>query len=100
MSALNLNIPHDLSQEEALARIKNLLSNLKEEQKDIISEVQENWQGNKCDFSFKAKGFNLSGNMIVNNADVQINSQLPFALSFFKGVISDVISKKAKSLLQ
>ena len=100
MSALNLNIPHNLPQEEALARIKNLLTKLKEEQKDTISNVQENWQGNKNNFIFKAKGFDLSGNIIVNASDVEINSQLPFAVSLFKGAISDLITKKTKELLK
>ena len=100
MSALNLNIPHNLPQEEALARIKNLLTKLKEEQKDTISNVQENWQGNKNNFSFKAKGFDLSGNIIVNASDVEINSQLPFAVSLFKGAISDLVTKKTKELLK
>ena len=99
MSALKLNIPHNLSKEEALTRIKKLLSNLKEEQKDFISDVHENWAGDKGDFSFKAKGFNVAGNIIVNNSNVQLNSDLPFALSFFKSTISDVITKKAATLL-
>jgi hypothetical protein len=99
MSALNLTIPHNLSKEEALTRIKNLLSNLKEEKKDIVSDVQENWQDNKGNFSFKAKGFNLAGDIVVNDADVEINSDLPFAVSFFKGAISDMITKKTKELL-
>lgn len=99
MSSLNLNIPHNLPKEEALARIKNLLANLKAEQKDMISDVQENWQDNKGNFSFKAKGFNLAGDILVNDSNVQINSDLPFAVSFFKGAISDVITKKAKELL-
>lgn len=99
MSALNLTIPHNLSKEEALTRIKNLLSNLKEEKKDIVSNVQENWQDNKGNFSFKAQGFNLAGDIVVNDADVQINSDLPFAVSFFKSAISDMITKKTKELL-
>ena len=99
MSSLNLNIPHHLSKEEALSRIKNLLSSLKQEHKDMISDVQESWNGNKGNFSFKAKGFNLAGEIIVNDNNVQINSDLPFAVSFFKGAISDVITKKAKTLL-
>ena len=99
MAALNLTIPHNLSKEEALTRIKNLLSNLKEEKKDIVSNVQENWQDNKGNFSFKAQGFNLAGDIVVNDADVQINSDLPFAVSFFKSAISDMITKKTKELL-
>ena len=99
MSSLKLNIPHGLSKEEALTRIKNLLSNLKEDKKDIVSDVQENWQDNKGNFSFKAKGFDLAGDIIVNDSDVQINSDLPFAVSFFKGAIGDMITKKTKELL-
>lgn len=99
MSSLNLNIPHNLPKDEALTRIKNLLANLKEEQKDIVSDVQENWQDNKGNFSFKAKGFNLAGDIVVNDENVQINSDLPFAVSFFKGAIGDMITKKTKELL-
>lgn len=99
MSVLNLSIPHSLSKAEALTRIKSLLSNLKEEKKDLISDVQENWQDNKGNFSFKAQGFNLAGDIVVNDADVQINSDLPFAVSFFKSAISDMITKKTKELL-
>jgi hypothetical protein len=61
--------------------------------------VHESWQDNKGNFSFKAKGFNLAGDIVVNESAVQINSDLPFAVSFFKGAISDVITKKAKTLL-
>jgi hypothetical protein len=100
MSSLNLNIPHNLPKEEALSRIKNLLANLKEEQKNVVSDVQENWQDNKGNFSFKAKGFNLAGDIVVNDGDVRINSDLPFAVSFFKGAISDMITNKTKELLK
>lgn len=99
MSSLNLNIQHNLSKEEALSRIKNLLAKLKEDQKDVVTDVQENWQDNKGSFSFKAKGFNLAGDIVVNDGNVEINSDLPFAVSFFKGAISDMITKKTKELL-
>src|SRR6478672_1502314 len=100
MSTLNLNIPHNLSQAEALSRIKGLLADLKEEQKNMISDLNEEWHGNKGNFSFKAQGFSLSGDIIVNDSNVQINSQLPLAVSLFKGTISDIITKKTKELLQ
>ncbi|WP_276484845.1 polyhydroxyalkanoic acid system family protein [Paraflavitalea pollutisoli] len=100
MSKLTIDIPHQLSQEEALKRIKGLLTNLKEEQKDIISGVSENWQGQKGDFSFSAKGFDLAGNIDVSPDKVAINADLPFALSFFKGMISNVIQQKAAELLK
>lgn len=99
MALLNLNIPHNLSKEEALERVKSLLKNLQEEHKDTISNVKENWHGDKNDFSFSAKGFDLAGTIQVNPSDVEIQSDLPFALSFFKGMIGSMISQKASTLL-
>lgn len=83
-----------------MKRIKSLLTNLKEEQKDVISNVSENWNGEKGDFSFSAKGFDLAGNIQVNPSNVEINADLPFALSFFKGMIGSVITNKAAELLK
>lgn len=99
MSTLNLQIPHQLPKEEALGRIKNLLNNLREEQKQMVSNVSEKWEGDTGNFSFSAKGFDLAGKIQVNPSHVEITADLPFALSFFKGMISSVITSKAKELL-
>lgn len=94
-----MDIPHQLSREEALSRIKNLLVKLQEEQKDIISNVKQEWIGNNGTFQFTAKGFDLSGDIQVEEGSVGIDSSLPFALTFFKGMIRDVIDKKTRELL-
>jgi putative polyhydroxyalkanoate system protein len=99
MSSIALQVPHQLSKEEAKQRIQKLLSNLKEEQKDIISRVDEEWTGDDCNFNFSAKGFDVSGTLQINPDHVAITGELPFALSFFKGMISDLIEQKAKTLL-
>lgn len=99
MSQLDISVPHQLTQEEALERIKNLLSRLQQEQKEIIADVKEEWNGNEGTFSFTAKGFALSGNIAVGTQDVTIQSELPFMLSFFKGKIAEVIKEKAGEIL-
>lgn|SRR5688500_2255032 len=99
MATLDIVIPHELPPQEALARIQGLLSKLQREQKDTIKDVSEQWNGNEGQFSFSAKGFDLSGKIKVEENRVSINSKLPFALSFFKGKISQVIKEKADELL-
>jgi hypothetical protein len=99
MSKLDINIPHELPAEEALSRIQGLLQKLQHEQKDTIRDVAERWEGKRGEFSFSAKGFNLSGKIRVEDNAVNINSDLPFALSFFKSKIADVIKEKASELL-
>ncbi len=99
MSKLKISVPHQLAPEEAQTRIKGLLRDLKESQKDIISNVKEDWQGNEGTFSFSAKGYDLSGTMVVSPSSVDIEADLPFVLSFFKGKIAQVIRDKAAEIL-
>jgi len=99
MAKLDIRIPHALAQEEALTRIQGLLKKLQQEQKGTITNVSEKWNGNEGEFSFNAKGFELSGTLSVLEKEVIVNGQLPFALSFFKGMISQVIQEKAGELL-
>lgn len=99
MSALNINIPHHLPKEEALSRIKGLLQQVKEEQANIVSNVKESWQGDKGAFSFSAMGFDLSGLIDVKDNGIEINADLPFVVSLFKGKIKEVITEKATQLL-
>lgn len=99
MARLDITIPHELPQQEALTRIKGLLAKLQREQTGTISDVSEKWNGNEGEFSFSAKGFNLAGKIKVENDEVSINGQLPFALSFFKSKISQTIKEKAGELL-
>jgi hypothetical protein len=99
MAKLDIRIPHSLPQQEALARIQGLLKKLQQEQTDTITNVSEKWNGNDGEFSFTAKGFDLSGTLSVEEKEVIVNGQLPFALSFFKGMISQAIKEKAGELL-
>ena len=99
MADLNISIPHELPKQEALARIKKLLVNLKQEQAQFISNVKEDWEGETGKFQFSAKGFDLSGLIQVNDNSVDIDAELPFALSFFKGMIKNVIQERAETLL-
>jgi Putative polyhydroxyalkanoic acid system protein (PHA_gran_rgn) len=99
MSSLDFSIPHKLTQEEALKRIKNLLNDAKRDHANLISNLQENWEGNKGTFSFSAKGYDVSGELIVHPNSIDIHSKVPFALTLFKGMITGMITQKANELL-
>ncbi len=99
MARLDFDIPHQLSQEEALTRIKTLLSETKKEHSDQIENLVENWEGNTGQFSFKARGFDLSGTLTVTPTAIELRGQVPFAVSLFKGKIKQLIGEKAGELL-
>ena len=99
MATLDISIPHQLAPQEALNRIQVLLQRLQREHGDTVKDVKESWNGNEGQFSFSAKGFDLSGKIKVEEDQVHIDGKLPFTLSFFKGPITEVIRKKAGELL-
>lgn len=99
MASLNITLQHRLAQEEALARVKRLLGELKVSHADKISNLQERWNGNVGSFSFTAMGFSVSGTLTVKPSTVELTGKLPFAANFFKGKIENVIRERAQTLL-
>ena len=99
MATLEMNIPHSLPREEALKRIKNLLSETKKAHGDKIADLMEEWNGNTGNFSFSAKGFDISGTLTVTGSFVELKSKIPFAVSLFKAKITNAINEKATELL-
>ncbi|MES2331775.1 MAG: polyhydroxyalkanoic acid system family protein [Bacteroidota bacterium] len=100
MAHFDMSIPHQLSKEDALIRIKNLLSETKKQHGDKISNLQEEWRDNIGAFSFTVMGFDVSGILTVNEDTIGLDADLPFAASLFKGKIRDIISEKAGELLR
>lgn len=99
MPSINVKVSHSLAQEEALKRIKKIFDKLKDDFKDKISDVQENWKGNSSDFSFKIMGLLMKGKLMVSASDVVLNGSIPFAALPFKGLIESKIREEAENLL-
>lgn len=99
MASLELSVPYSISQEEALSRIKNLLTETKKEHGDKIKDLQETWEGNTGTFSFTAMGYDLAGTLTVAPGNIHLDAKIPFAVSLFKGTIVKAITEKANQLL-
>jgi hypothetical protein len=99
MAKLNMLIPHNLSQDEAMKRIKKDLDNLKIQFADEISDLQENWNGNTCEGHLSVKGFSVSGAMVIKPSEIEIAGNLPFFAIPFKGKIESTIRERFKQLL-
>ncbi len=99
MPKMSVRVPHQLTQEEAAARIKNLIGELKQKFENRIQNLQEAWNGNRGDFSFETMGFTLSGTFKVQASEIQMDGTLPIAALPFRGRIESAILEKAKELL-
>ncbi|MBC7826791.1 MAG: polyhydroxyalkanoic acid system family protein [Chitinophagaceae bacterium] len=99
MPSLEMSIPHNLSQQEAKRRIQELLPKMKSDYADQIKDLHEEWKDNTGKFSFSIMGFAVSGTLNVNESTVDLDGNLPFAATFFKGKIKSVIQEKAQEIL-
>jgi len=99
MPELKVSIPHQLSQEEALERIKTLLDQVKSQHEDKISNLHQEWNGNNGAFGFSIMGFAVSGTLSVQETSVELDSDIPFAATFFKGKIKSVIEEEGRKIL-
>ncbi len=99
MPQLNVRVPHNLSQEEALKRIQGLLVELKGQFSEKISNLSEEWSGNTNTFSFSIMGFFVSGTLTVKQSAIELSGNLPFMAIPLKSKIESTIIERTKTLL-
>jgi hypothetical protein len=99
MPKLNMAVSHNLTQDEAVRRVRNLLNDVKTHFADKISDLHEEWDGNMGKFHFSAMGFPVSGTLTVKTSQVEISGNLPFAAILFKRKIESTIKDRAEKLL-
>ena len=99
MPNLNVTVPHSLSQDQALRRIKDAITQAKSQHSGNVNELQENWNGNVGTFSGAAMGQTASGSITVNPSDIVFDLVLPFAAILFKSKIEQGIREFASKLL-
>jgi hypothetical protein len=92
-------MPHELSQPEALQRVKSLLEKIKAEHEDKITNLQQNWNGSNGLFSFQVMGFAVSGALHVGEKSVELDSEIPLPAMLFKNKIKSIIEDEGKKLL-
>lgn len=96
---MKVTIPHNYTKEEAVLRIKSLLTELKTKYADRIRNVEENWEGNRGNFSMSLGSFSASGTIDVHPSDIEVNIDLPVFASMFSKQISNLIEEQAKKVL-
>ena len=65
-----------------------------------LSEVKEDWDdAGNLEFSFKAMGMEICGNLITSDSGVEVTGKLPFAAMPFRGAIESQIESKIKDAI-
>jgi hypothetical protein len=99
MPNLEMSVPHVLKQDEAVKRVKKLITEFRNQFAGNINKVKEDWKGNTDDFSFEADGYQVSGRIVVKESSIDVTGEVPYPASLFISVIEATIKDKANKLL-
>ena len=91
---MTIKIGHSLTLDNAILKSKDLIIKSLLEYKGQYSRVNENWEGNLCNYQIIAKGQKISGQIKVNSNFVLFDISLPWVLLMFEGKIKKEIESK------
>jgi putative polyhydroxyalkanoate system protein len=100
MPKFNVTVPHPLSQPDARERLNRFADVLGEKFKDQVSDLQQNWEGDTLNFSFKSYGIQLKGGVTVADKQLNVDGELPFTAMMFKGKIESAIKEQLEKLMK
>lgn len=99
MPKFGVRVPHTLSQVEAHSRLERFAEVLQQKYQDKVSDLSQSWEGDTLNFSFKSYGIQLKGGIAVNDKDLELNGELPFAAMMFKGKIESEIREQLERIV-
>jgi hypothetical protein len=99
MPRVSLEVPHHLSPDEAVARLRQKAAAARSAFREHISEFQEEWTDHHAQFSIKVMGMKTTGTVAVEPEKVDVHLELPFAAMFFRGAIEGQVRKELVELL-
>lgn len=99
MPAFNTEVSHNLGQEAAVEKLKNLVDRVHEKYKDQVSSMTGEWSENVLNFAMTTYGFTISGVVTVKEEVAQLEGQIPFAAIAFKGKIQQSFAHEIEKAL-
>lgn len=99
MPSFGVEVNHDLGKDNAIDRLKNFIESIGSKYKDQLKDVEQSWNANIMDFTFRSMGQTISGAMIVNDDNVKVDGTLPFIAMAFRGTIENSIRTELEKAL-
>ncbi|HCK41353.1 MAG: hypothetical protein CMJ72_04590 [Planctomycetaceae bacterium] len=100
MPKLDLEIPHQLSADEAKDRLTQFTEALQSKFQDQVSDLEQSWEGNDLIFGFKTFGIKIEGKISSLDNKLVLDGELPFAAMMFKGKIESEIREQLERLVR
>ena len=97
MPKFNFAVPHTKPRDEVKVAMKSYFEKSREFYAKQFSDIKEDWSAwdadNRVKFEFATFGFTITGVMTVEEKQVKVDGEFPFAAMMFKGKIEESFRK-------
>lgn len=100
MPKMNIEVPHQLTADEAKSRLERKAEFLQSRFGDQVKDMTQSWDGNVLNFGFKTMGMRFDGTVGVEDQRVVVNGDIPFAAMMFKGKIESELRQQLEQTLR
>src|SRR3954467_15586076 len=95
---MRITVPHRTTKENARKIVEQRLPQLERQYGHYANDMEKNWNGERLDFGFKAKGFSGKGTVEITDSEVIIDGKLPLIAKPFEPRIKSTIEKEAATM--
>jgi hypothetical protein len=100
MKKVEITVPHALPKDEALKRIKHLVSESSRQFAKHIDSPQEAWDDYCGDLSFFATNLPISATVSIIHDRITLVTELPFPISLMKERIVSAVEIRIQEVLR
>ena len=93
MAQFQTVVLHQLGRSAARARLEEILPRLAAGFGDQLSNLRGVWHENELHYGFTAVGFQITGQIVVDEQSARVHCQLPMAAMLFRGVCARSIDQ-------
>ena len=90
---------HNMTAPKAIEAVDSLLPGLENRFAGSVSDVRHSWKGNTMEFSFKALGFNINGQIRVTETQVALNAHLPLLVRPMAGKFQAEVERELDEII-
>ena len=98
MPKVSVKIPHGQDPAEAVEKVKAAIEKTVKDFQGNNLDLQ--WEGKVATFNFKSMAFTIGGTATVEDSDVTVEIDLPFAAMMFKDKAEKAIAKNLTRALE
>ncbi len=96
--SMHVEIPHNFSQKEAVARVKKALNESKGQVLQHAPDFTERWDGDTLAFEATVQGKHITGTLEVQEKEFILDAKLPLLWRMFEGQIERAIKDQVSKL--